>query len=125
MITEDATEFWLRYKILTGKDLPVILKTGIQQSTLSTWKSKKIFPRVDDAYNIAEAISTTVDYLVAGRITKNFSFSPSILEIALMADRLTEEGVKILKDIAATLELRFHKENKADRIQTRPGFRIK
>ena len=63
----DATQFWHRYKELADKDLPIILRTGISQPTLSSWKSRGIFPRADQAYLIAEAIGTTVEYLVTGK----------------------------------------------------------
>jgi hypothetical protein len=62
-----AEQFWLRYGKLVAKDLPVILKTRIPSSTLSTWKKKNIYPRADEAFKIASAIGTTVEYLVSGR----------------------------------------------------------
>jgi hypothetical protein len=41
---EEADRFWERYKNLTADDAGVIQKTGVKQSTLSTWKTKRRFP---------------------------------------------------------------------------------
>jgi len=65
-ISKDAGLFWARYKKLVIKDLSVVMKTGIRFSTLSTWKSKKTYPRADDACKIAKTLNTTVEYLVTG-----------------------------------------------------------
>jgi len=69
MKKNNAEQFWLRYKSLAEKDLPITVKTGIHLSTLSTWRRKNIFPRADDALKIADALDTTVDYLVSGKKT--------------------------------------------------------
>ncbi|MDR2069910.1 MAG: helix-turn-helix domain-containing protein [Treponema sp.] len=58
-----AKRFLNRYGNLAQKDLPVILRTQVKQSTLSTWRSKKKFPRADTAVRIAKALNTTVEYL--------------------------------------------------------------
>ena len=105
MVDKKAQQFWSRYKRLVSKDLPVLIKTNIPQSTLSTWKNKNIFPRTDEALKIAEAIHPTVEYLVTGKSTVNASFSPAVLEIAAFADQLNEEGFKILKDMVSNI---FH-----------------
>jgi transcriptional regulator with XRE-family HTH domain len=98
----NAEQFWLRYKELAGKDFPVTLRTKISPSTLSTWKNKKIYPRADDAYQIAKALNTTVEYLVAGEHIINPVFSSSVPKIA--AEQLTEEDMNILKYIADRLK---------------------
>ena len=66
MRKKNAVNFWKRYAELTEKDLPITIVTGIPQSTLSTWKNKNIFPRVDEAFKIAQVLKTTVEYLVSG-----------------------------------------------------------
>ena len=62
----DAKQFWKRFRELAKQDLPVLEKTGIRNSTLSTWRKRNSFPRADDAYRIAKALNVTVEYLVAG-----------------------------------------------------------
>jgi transcriptional regulator with XRE-family HTH domain len=41
-------------------------KAGISFNTFQGWISKKIYPRADDAVYIAEALNTSVEYLVTG-----------------------------------------------------------
>ena len=94
-----AEDFWRRYKTLTDKDLPVILKTEIPYSTLSTWRKKFIFPRANDAYKIANSLNTTVEYMVTGSDTINAFCSSAALEIAIIADQLSEEDLIILKTV--------------------------
>ena len=44
----------------------VAQKAGISVNTLRGWASKDIYPRVDDAYKVAKALGTTVEYLFTG-----------------------------------------------------------
>jgi len=91
MKKNNAKQFWQRYGNLAGKDLPVIIKTGIPSSTLSTWKMKNIFPRADDAFKIAGAIGSTVEYLVSGEQAAIGVCSDAALNIAKTADQLSRE----------------------------------
>ena len=100
MVSKDAYQYWLRYERLAPKDSLVLLKTGIRQSTLATWKKKKMFPRADDAYLIAGAINTTVEYLVTGR---DIYSSDTAREISSIIKHLTEDGLQILKCVASDL----------------------
>jgi transcriptional regulator with XRE-family HTH domain len=105
----DPEHFWNRYQNLAGKDLPVILKTGIKQSTLSTWRSEKTYPRADDAVKIAAALQTTVEFLVTGSDQTHLPCTPTAAEIALTADHLTPEGQKILLTVAKGLISQYPK----------------
>jgi len=109
METKNAEPFWGRYKKIIKKDLPVLTNTGIKQSTLSSWKRNNLFPRADDAYLIANVANTTVEYLVTEKDVKNTTCSVNALEVAIVADKLTEEGIKILLKIAESLEFKYHK----------------
>lgn len=109
---KDAEKFWCRYKCLVLKDLPVIIKAGIQQSTLSTWKKRKAFPRANEAVEIARAVNTTVEYLVTGQDTERSPFSAEVMEIAVIADRLNSDGLHILKSVAESLELKYSQKAK-------------
>jgi len=99
-----AEDFWRRYKTLTDKDLPVILKTEIPYSTLSTWRKKYIFPRADDAYKIANSLNTTVEYMVTSTDTNNEVCSSEALEIAITTDKLDAEDIYILKTLIEKLK---------------------
>ena len=84
MQTKEAGLFWERYQSFVNKDLPVILKTGIKQSTISTWRTLKKFPRADEAFKIADAINTTVEYLVTGKDKKMAFIHPKLLKLPLL-----------------------------------------
>jgi len=109
-ISKDADLFWVRYKELANKDLPVTIATGIHFSTLSTWKNKKLYPRADDACKIAEALNTTVEYLVTGKKSPYMVLSSAALEIALVIDKLTEEGLSLIKSMVESIALNHTRE---------------
>jgi transcriptional regulator with XRE-family HTH domain len=112
VVDDDATQFWQRYDKLIEKDLPVLNKTGLSHSTLSTWKKESRFPRADAACQIAAVLNTTVEYLVTGKEPDNSAPSPAAMEIAAIADRLTEEDLRLLKDIAVSMKDRMpHNQN--------------
>jgi transcriptional regulator with XRE-family HTH domain len=107
MAAKDAGAFWTRYKRLAKKDLPILVKTGILQPTLSSWRTKKIFPRASEAVAIAAALNTTVEFLVNGKDTSNATVSPAAMNIALTADTISAEGQKILAAVAESLALKY------------------
>jgi transcriptional regulator with XRE-family HTH domain len=99
-----AGAFWRRFKNLSGKDLPIVLKTNIKQSTISTWRRRKDYPRADEAVKIAEALGTSVEFLVTGKDKDIAPCSPAALELALIAERLDEEGQRIALTLMRGLE---------------------
>jgi hypothetical protein len=107
MAAKDAGAFWTRYKRLAKKDLPILVKTGILQPTLSSWRTKKIFPRANEAVAIAAALNTTVEFLVNGKDTSNATVSPAAMNIALTADTMNAEGQKVLSAVAEALALKY------------------
>jgi hypothetical protein len=107
MAAKDAGTFWTRYKRLAKKDLPVLVKTGILQPTLSSWRTKKIFPRANEAAAIAAALNTPVEFLVTGKDTGSSTVSPAAMNIALTADTLNADGQKILSLVAESLALKY------------------
>jgi transcriptional regulator with XRE-family HTH domain len=109
----DAGLFWRRFKELAEKDLPVILRTNIKQSTVSTWRRRKNFPRADEAVKIAETLQTTVEFLVTGRDARFSPCSAEALEVAVAADRLNEEGKRIALTVLRGLESQHPLETSA------------
>jgi hypothetical protein len=107
MTTKDAAAFWTRYKRLAGKDLPILVKTDILQPTLSSWRTKKIFPRANETAAIAATLNTAVEFLVNGKDTGNATISPAAMNIALTADTLSGEGQKILAAVAESLAFKY------------------
>jgi transcriptional regulator with XRE-family HTH domain len=107
----DARMFWMRYKNLAEKDLPLILKTNIKQSTLSTWRIENKFPRADQAVKIANFLNTSVEYLVTGLDREHSTCSAAALEVAVQVDRLNNEGKKVALSVVKGLELQFSLDN--------------
>ncbi|GHV17552.1 hypothetical protein FACS189493_5360 [Spirochaetia bacterium] len=107
----DAEMFWKRYKNLAKKDLPVILKTNIKQSTLSTWRIEKNFPRADQAVKIADSLNTSVEFLVTGQEREYSTCSPEALDVAVQVDKLNDDGKKIALSVVKGLETQFPLDN--------------
>jgi len=113
MRLDSAICFWKRYKKLAPKDHPIVLKTGIRQSTLSTWKKKSLYPRADDTCLIADALNTSMEYLVTGQNIDASDFSVSACELNGFVKQLSEEGLQILKSLASDLiDLKYIKLQK-------------
>jgi transcriptional regulator with XRE-family HTH domain len=103
MADYDPEQFWSRLRALAEKDLPVILQTDIKQSTLSTWRTEKTYPRADDAVKIAAALQTTVEYLVTGSDKALSPLDSAALKIALTAAKLSPAGQQTLLYVAKGL----------------------
>jgi hypothetical protein len=54
-----------------------------------------IFPRADDAYLIAKMADTTVEIMVTRQDVKSTVYYASVIEIEIIADLLTKEGMDI------------------------------
>ena len=106
-VLKDASQFWLRYAELMPKDLPVLITTNINQSTLSTWRKKKIYPRADDACKIARSLNTTVEYLVTGKNLFISDYLLAAIDIARIDDNLSKEDFNILKHVVTDLEKKY------------------
>jgi transcriptional regulator with XRE-family HTH domain len=107
MAAKDAGAFWTRYKRLAKKGLPILVKTGILRPTLSSWRTKKIFPRANETVAIAAALNTTVEFLVNGKDTGNANVSPAAMNIAITADTINTEDQKVLAAVAESLALKY------------------
>jgi transcriptional regulator with XRE-family HTH domain len=106
----DPAQFWSRFQAFSAKDLPVILQTGVKQSTLSTWRAEKTYPRADDAVRIALALRTTVEFLVTGSDSASLPCTPAAAEIAIAADKLNEDGKHIVLAVAKGLAGQYSNE---------------
>jgi len=67
-------DFWLRVKDKIRRENTtqewVANAAGINVSTFRGWITKKVMPNVDQALAIAEALDTSVEYLVKGQALK-------------------------------------------------------
>lgn len=57
-------------------------KAGIKYQTFKGWISKEIYPRVDEAVHIANALGVTVEYLFLGRDSSMTYEDMRILQLA-------------------------------------------
>ena len=72
-------------------------KLGYNLSTLKNQMARNISPSVDDAVKIAQALNTTVEYLVTGTSS---SLTPSDIKQLDLYRKIPDD----LKDIVTTLE---------------------
>jgi transcriptional regulator with XRE-family HTH domain len=121
----DPAQFWSRFQTLSEKDLPILLKTGISQSTLSTWRTQKTYPRADIAVEIAETLQTTVEYLVTGTDNILSRLDSPAVDIAFTANKLSPTGQKALQLIAQGLLTQFPSSPKTLAAQRRRKKRLK
>ncbi|AEF86153.1 putative bacteriophage CI repressor protein [Treponema primitia ZAS-2] len=76
-------------------------KTGIPKGTFSSWKTRNIIPRADEAYLIAEALGVSVEYLLSGREGTSHASNPSLEEIVksiISFDQIDLDAVNALAD---------------------------
>ena len=77
-------------------------RTNININTLHGWTSKKVLPRVDDAYKIAKALNTSVEYLMTGiQSDKNISIKNQINSI----QKELNTALKKISNAKAQIEL--------------------
>ena len=69
-MNELAVEFWKRTNKLikdkNSKQENVAQECGIPYQTLRSWVTRQTFPDALQTYKIAQALNTTVEYLVTG-----------------------------------------------------------
>lgn len=85
-------------RIKSIKSLPkVIEETGIAQSTISAWKSRNTFPKVDDLYKISCCLNVSMEYLLTGEDKEN-NLTPDETEL-LRNYRLLTDDMKAMLSI--------------------------
>lgn len=88
-------DFWLRvkdrldYKGITQKDLAA--KVGESYNTLQSWINRDRLPNAEQAVRIADAVSSSVEYLVTGKSTVGKTDHAKTIELLKEAiDNLTK-----------------------------------
>ena len=75
-------------------------QSGITVSTINTWYHKDTWPRVDDAYKIAQGLGVSVDYLVSGnREAARGALSPHIQVIVDLLEMMDNTTVQVIRDL--------------------------
>ncbi|MFP3040575.1 helix-turn-helix domain containing protein [Treponema primitia] len=82
-------------------------KTGIPKGTFSSWKTRNIIPRADEAYLIAEALGVSVEYLLNGRDGTGHSSNPSLEEIVKTIIPLDQVDLDAVNALVKALDKRY------------------
>jgi len=87
----DAVSFWKRVnnliKIQKSKQEVIAKKCNISYQTFRGWVSRKTFPGGDETYQIAQALGTTVEFLVAGKKPEPTSLDEVLDKFQSIIDR--------------------------------------
>lgn len=80
---------------------------GKNRDSYYGWRRANNLPRADDAVKIAQALGTTVEFLVTGQEPAYISskLSPKALEIARAAEKLDDIGKQAALEVVIGLEL--------------------
>jgi transcriptional regulator with XRE-family HTH domain len=88
----DADSFWKRVNSLIKsqktKQESVSEQSGINYQTLRGWVTNHRFPGGDETYRIAQALNTTVEYLVCGEDPGKPDIAPLIAQAQSLLDGL-------------------------------------
>lgn len=85
-------DFYDRVKLLAKRKRysslqEFILSIGLNQDSYYSMKKTGNLPRADDAFKIAQALGTTVEYLVIGCEQKSLNADETFDEIQVLIDR--------------------------------------
>ena len=71
-------------------------KTHIPKGTYASWKNRNIFPRANEAFRIAKALTVSVEYLLTGNDKAGSPSNPAIQEITQQAALLDDSNIQVL-----------------------------
>jgi len=69
--------------------------SSVPESTLSRWRDQKKYPSVEKVVAMAQMVGRSVEYLVTGSEQKYSEFSEMTLNIAIAAEKLSDEGKSV------------------------------
>ena len=79
--------------------------TGISFRTIEKWMSTNgSIPRADHAVAIADALNTTVEYLVAGKQTEKYIPPERYADVVKHLDNLADEDIEVVRILASGLD---------------------
>jgi hypothetical protein len=82
-------------------------KTGIPKGTFSSWKSRNLMPRADDALRIAWALGVSVEYLLTGTDKGDSASNPRIQEIIEEMVLFDDRDIEAVKALVKTMSGRY------------------
>ena len=74
LTTSDAQAFWgrvnrlIKHKKLTQEDVATMI--SVNHGTFRGWSHRKLYPDLIDIYHLAQALDTTMNYLIFGKETE-------------------------------------------------------
>lgn len=106
-------QFWARYKELAISDVETGKKIGVGKSTFATWRMKDRYPPADRAVAIAQALDTTVEWLVTGDTAYRVRMDPvgeSIQDVVEMLAEIDKTRLSIIKSLLSDMAAQAKKE---------------
>ena len=85
-------------------------KTRVSKGTFSSWRSRKMYPRVDVAFSIAEALGVSVDYLLTGREKQAVNIPPHVSFMEEMSKEIIyfdNFDLQTLKSLVVSMARRY------------------
>jgi len=73
---------------------------GISVSAISMWKYRKNYPTADVAVKLAEALDTTVEYLVTGKSSDTWQPPRRYADIVKLLEELNDSELEAVKVLA-------------------------
>jgi transcriptional regulator with XRE-family HTH domain len=84
-------------------------KTQIPKGTFSSWKSRNIIPRADEAFRIAEALKVSVEYLLTGADPQKKASNPTINEINETAPFFDDNDLQTILATVRAMAARYRR----------------
>jgi len=82
-------------------------KTQIPKGTFSSWKSRNIIPRADEASYIAEALKVSVEYLLTGADGYKNPSNPAVNEIIETVPFFDDNDLRTLLATVRAMAMRY------------------
>ena len=71
---------------------------GISLNTYNAWKKRNVYPRADEALNIAKQLNVSVEYLLTGESSAS-AYSPRVKAIADACTRASDLELAMIEKI--------------------------
>jgi len=82
-------------------------KTRIPKGTFSSWKSRNIIPRADEAFLIADSLKVSVQYLLTGADQPRSASNQAIHEITETIPFFDDYDLQTLLATVRAMEVRY------------------
>ena len=108
----DAEFFWKMVKKEVERQRTsfewLYLKTRISKGTFSSWKSRNIIPRADEAFLIAASLDVSVEYLLTGADKPRTASNQAVKEINETVPLFDDHDLHTLLATVRAMTARYH-----------------